>query len=147
VRRHTHLGTYALVTRQDEVLLVLKSRGPYTGSWDLPGGRIEFGESPESALARELEEETGYQMQGNPQLLGTGSHVLLWMPEPGMREELHHLGFLYQVTITDKTKLPVVFRNDEDVTSVEWKTREGLAELSLTPFAAQVLRGKILTES
>lgn len=68
-RGHTRLGAYGVALRENEVLLVLKSRGPYLGGWDLPSGRVEFGESPEEAVARELEEETGLQIAGDPQLI------------------------------------------------------------------------------
>jgi 8-oxo-dGTP pyrophosphatase MutT (NUDIX family) len=44
-----------LVTSGDKVVLVLNDRG----EWELPGGRIELGESPEGCLAREIEEELG----------------------------------------------------------------------------------------
>lgn len=32
----------------------------YKGKWELPGGRIEFNETPEYALQRECEEELGF---------------------------------------------------------------------------------------
>lgn len=44
-----------LVTGSGKVVLLLNDRG----EWELPGGRIERGESPENCLAREIEEELG----------------------------------------------------------------------------------------
>lgn len=52
--RRTHLGVYALLMYGDAVILVRKGRGPYSGKWDLSGGRIEFGEAPQEALEREV---------------------------------------------------------------------------------------------
>jgi 8-oxo-dGTP pyrophosphatase MutT (NUDIX family) len=44
-----------LVTSDGKVVLVFNDRG----EWELPGGRIELGESAEECLAREIEEELG----------------------------------------------------------------------------------------
>lgn len=33
------------------------------GTWDIVGGHVEPGESPEAALAREIEEETGWRLR------------------------------------------------------------------------------------
>jgi ADP-ribose pyrophosphatase YjhB (NUDIX family) len=41
------------------LLLVRRGHDPHRGSWSLPGGRIETGESPEQAVVREVREETG----------------------------------------------------------------------------------------
>jgi 8-oxo-dGTP diphosphatase len=41
------------------LLLVRRANPPAQGRWSIPGGRVEAGESHETAVIRELEEETG----------------------------------------------------------------------------------------
>jgi 8-oxo-dGTP diphosphatase len=41
------------------LLLVQRGKDPEAGRWTLPGGRVEPGESPAAAAAREVTEETG----------------------------------------------------------------------------------------
>jgi ADP-ribose pyrophosphatase YjhB (NUDIX family) len=55
-----HLGVKALVINQDKELLLLERHHPSKGMyWDLPGGRLQRGESQLEALSREIKEETG----------------------------------------------------------------------------------------
>lgn len=42
--------------------ILLQQRAPgraMAGLWEFPGGKVEFGETPEAALIREIEEELG----------------------------------------------------------------------------------------
>jgi len=54
-----NVGVNVFVVR-DKKLLLGKRKNIYgAGSWGLPGGHLEYGESMKDAAARELEEETG----------------------------------------------------------------------------------------
>lgn len=59
----TRIGVYGVIMSNDnkQMLLIRQYRGPYAGKFDFPGGGIEFGESPEEALRRELIEEVAME--------------------------------------------------------------------------------------
>ncbi|MEM6767398.1 MAG: NUDIX domain-containing protein [Bacteroidota bacterium] len=60
---HRHYGVYGFILNEcAEVLVVVKTRGPYTGRYDLPGGSPEEGETAEETLKREIMEETGREL-------------------------------------------------------------------------------------
>jgi len=54
----------AVVVREDgRVLLIQRGRPPMAGTWTLPGGHVEPGESWAEAVTRELREETGLHVR------------------------------------------------------------------------------------
>jgi ADP-ribose pyrophosphatase YjhB (NUDIX family) len=55
-------ATAAVVLERGRVLLALRGRPPYAGTWDLPGGFLEAGEPPEIGLRREVLEELGVRV-------------------------------------------------------------------------------------
>lgn len=61
----SRIAAYALVHDSGRLLLCRLSREVprWTGYWRLPGGGIDFGESPEQTVIREVEEETGYRVK------------------------------------------------------------------------------------
>jgi ADP-ribose pyrophosphatase YjhB (NUDIX family) len=56
------VGIGVVVFKDDTVLLVRRGKPPSIGSWTLPGGAQELGETTEEAARRELMEETGLRI-------------------------------------------------------------------------------------
>lgn len=52
------IGVAAAVVTDSRILLVQEAKGTYAGCWGLPKGHVEPNESIESAVLRELHEET-----------------------------------------------------------------------------------------
>lgn len=51
--------TAGIIHRNGRVLAARRAAGPQAGLWELPGGKVEDGETPVEALRRELFEELG----------------------------------------------------------------------------------------
>lgn len=52
-----------LIIQKGEILLVKRDNEPYRGFWAIPGGKLEFDETCEEAVLREVEEETGLKTE------------------------------------------------------------------------------------
>lgn len=61
-----------LILRVKDKILILKQPN---GKFSLPGGRLEWRESPTEALKRELKEEIGYDLAVNPSLSNIYNYI------------------------------------------------------------------------
>lgn len=88
-----HDVALAVIVQEAEILLTHRhpQRKWYPGCWDLPGGHIEEGESPEEAVQRECREELGIEVTSlepyavhlsDPQIRAHGFRVIEWNGSP-----------------------------------------------------------------
>jgi len=48
---------------QNQIVLIRRGKEPRLGEWSIPGGRVECGESLREAIIREVQEETGLDVE------------------------------------------------------------------------------------
>jgi 8-oxo-dGTP diphosphatase len=53
------VGVGAVVVHEGRVVLIRRGKEPLRGRWLVPGGTVEWGETLQEALVREVREETG----------------------------------------------------------------------------------------
>jgi mutator protein MutT len=111
------------VIRDDEgrLLMVRRANQPAQGTWSLPGGRVEPGESLSQAAAREVREETGL-------LVDVG--------------ELLQTVDLSDFVVSDfaATVVGGTLRAGDDASDVRWCTRDDIDAMTLSPGLLAELR-------
>ena len=53
----------AVIRKDDKIFATQRGYGEFKDGWEFPGGKIEEGETPEQALAREIKEELNTEIQ------------------------------------------------------------------------------------
>lgn len=71
-RKTPALAVDAIVVKNGKILLIRRANEPFKGKWALVGGFVEYGETTENAVKREVEEETGMKVEVK-ELLGVYS--------------------------------------------------------------------------
>ena len=91
----------------DRVVFVQRRYPPYLGYWALPGGKVEYGETVEAALTREVKEETGLDVK--PQgLVGVFS-------DPNRDPRGHVVSIVYHAVIVGGT-----LKANSDALDAKW---------------------------
>ena len=116
IKKHTHIGVYGLIIKDNKILLIKKATGPYDGLLDLPGGSFEFGETPIEVLKREIKEESGLIIH-DYELFDTNSITVDWNSEYGLIK-VHHIGIFYKIKSYEgniKEKLDLDEQNEDSL--------------------------------
>ena len=50
-------------TNQKEIFATQRGYGDYKDGWEIPGGKLEFGETPEECIVREIREELATEVR------------------------------------------------------------------------------------
>ena len=121
----------AVFNAAGEVLLAKRSRPPRAGSWGLPGGLLDLGETLEDGARREVSEECGVEVA-----IGgiAGVFEPITRDEEG-RVEYHYVVIDYWATWTGGTP-----RAGDDAADVRWVALDELPAYALLPDSYAVVQ-------
>jgi ADP-ribose pyrophosphatase YjhB (NUDIX family) len=118
MERTVRIGVYGVAVDRDRLLLTqLWSRDPNPGRWTLPGGGMEFGETPHETLEREFYEETGLTPR-----IGDVLDVISYLARP----DLHVIQMIYDVEAEGE---PKVIEVDGSTVDARWVPTTSIGSL------------------
>lgn len=111
-----------VVTHRHKILVGKRRSGENGFEWQLPGGWIDRGESPEQAARREVSEETGLQLQ-NPRFVGITNNIFA--------VHKHSLSLYFEAECLDARAL--IVGEDRKCIAWEWRIWADLTEQLYLP--------------
>ena len=100
------------------LLTRISARGAHPGSWTLPGGGIDHGESPRAAVVREVREECGIDCTVG-ELVAVQSDRFDGTAPTGRHEDFHGVNLVFDAIVADDSQ-PAVAETDGTTDAVAW---------------------------
>jgi len=125
------VGVGAVIVDDGKVVLIKRKYEPLKGHWSLPGGMVEVGEALDTALTREMQEETGLIVDVGP---------VIEVFDRIMRDEQRRVR--YHFVLIDYLCWPSsgTLRAGSDVDEAIWVDPAALEPYSLTDKATSVIQ-------
>ena len=125
------VGVGAVIVDDGKVVLIKRKYEPLKGHWSLPGGMVEVGEALDTALTREMQEETGLIVDVGP---------VIEVFDRIMRDEQRRVR--YHFVLIDYLCWPSsgTLRAGSDVDEAIWVDPAALEQYSLTDKATSVIQ-------
>ncbi len=123
-----HIGIVAVVVRNNKILLTLRRTYPF--GLELPGGHVEYGETLEEALRREVFEEVGIKVSGQTLLVQIEQPVSYCRYGSDIEEWT-----LFSVEYSDGEP----FVNNSESEAVRWVDVDRIPVKDLAPMTAYAL--------
>ena len=131
-----HFGVYGVCIREGRILCIRKTRGPYRGRFDLPGGTPEEGESLVETLRREMLEETVFQVSAIHQTTIRDVFVTV----PGIAR-VHHEFVLFAIDVEEKNAQDFVTSEEKnDSKGIVWVPLEEVSVENASPLVIEAER-------
>lgn len=128
----------AIILHRGEVALVVRDRPPADGTWSLPGGRVELGESLTEAVEREVREETGLDIEVDG-FAGIAERIV---PDDAGAIEHHFIICDFYARLRGGTEMTA----GDDAREVRWVPVGDLPSLTLAPGLLEFLRDRGILE-
>ena len=126
----------AVILDGDRVLLVKRANEPLKGTWSLPGGAVEIGETLEAALVREVREETCLDVAVGPVIEVLDSI----RRDVGGLVEYHYVIVDYRCRVRGGTAA-----RGSDAADVQWVSADLLERYGVSDAAVAVIRRALST--
>ncbi|WP_183099856.1 NUDIX domain-containing protein [Nocardioides pelophilus] len=130
-QRVQRLAAYAVIVRGDRILLSrLSERVTKNELWTLPGGGVDHGEDPRTAVVREVYEETGLRAEIGPTARVFSMHVEdTW--RRGRRVDAHSVRIVYDGWVAADAPEPQVMEVDGSTSDAAWQPIAAVLDGSL----------------
>jgi 8-oxo-dGTP diphosphatase len=128
---HPIIGVGAVIVERGRVLLVRRDTEPLRGEWSVPGGMLELGEKLRDGVRREVQEETGIEVE-------TGD--VLDVFDSIFTDTLGRTQYHYVLIDYLCRPLGGEPRAGSDVSDVRWVSAEALPAMGLRASIEQVVQ-------